>query len=195
MLSLITPPTVEPLAWDDVKVRLRLDNQNERAQIESLLIPSARKWVENYTKRRLITATYELAMRRWPSDGVIRLPLSPLQSVTDIKYMDMAGALQTLAASVYVVETPTEQTEEAGQITLAYGQVWPQALPQENSIKVTFVVGYGAAGSNVPQQLLDAMLKRIAESFENREEQIAGMSVRSAVTAEQLADDYRVLTL
>jgi hypothetical protein len=46
---------------------------------------------------------------------------APLQSVTTVKYYDASGVLQTLASTVYQVDT----VSQPGRIVLAPTQIWP----------------------------------------------------------------------
>jgi uncharacterized phiE125 gp8 family phage protein len=197
MLSLVTPPVGEPLVWEDAQSHLRLESDFERQRVEDVLIPAARMWCEGYTARQLLTATYALSLDGFPSDGVIRVPFPPLQTVTFIKYLDTAGVLQTLASTQYVVEAPAGPFAFPGRITRAVGVVWPSTYEQENAVVVTYVAGYGAATtapSVVPAPLRQAMLLQIGQAFEHREQQAAGGAMqRNAVTAELLANPFRVL--
>lgn len=192
MLSLTVPPAGEPLTWIDAKRHLRLDDDHELELVEGILIPGSRAWLEAFVGRQLITATYALSLCAFPVDGVIRLPMPPLQSVSSVKYLDTAGVEQTLPTSAYVVEAPAGPLARPGRITLAQGQIWPATLAQEKAVTVTFVAGYGAADA-VPKPLVQAMLLMIGQTFEHREQQGSAISSPNVVTAERLAADYRVI--
>ena len=192
MLSLTVPPVAEPLTWIDAKRHLRLDDDHELELVEGILIPGSRAWLEGYVGRQLITATYVLSLCAFPADGVIRLPMPPLQSVSSVKYLDTAGVEQTLASSAYVVEAPAGPLARPGRISLAQGEIWPATLMQEKAVSVTFLAGYGDA-AGVPKPLVQAMLLMIGQAFEHREQQGLGIAVPNVVTAERLAADFRVI--
>lgn len=194
MLSLITPPTTEPLDWSDARRHLRLDEDDEGELVSGILIPGARAWLEGYIRRQLITATYALSLCGFPADGVIRLPMPPLQSVSSVKYLDTAGVEQTLSSAAYVVEAPAGPYARPGRITLAFGQIWPATLAQQKAVTVTFIAGYGDAAAAVPKPLVQSMLLMIGQAFEHREQQSGTIAMANVVTAELLASDYRVLS-
>ena len=68
----------------------------------------------------------------------IRLPRPPLVSVLQITYTDTNGVLQTLDPSIYLVSN----LREPGTIEPVYGQVWPVARYQADSVQVQFTGGY-----------------------------------------------------
>lgn len=197
MLSLKTAPTVEPVDLVTAKGHLRIDHDYEDERIENILIPTARQWVEGRTNRQLIQATYELTLPAFPACGIIRLPRPPLINTAPLKpaitYKDTAGATQTLAESVYVVETSSDPWARPGRITLAFAQLWPTTLEQEDAVKVTFSCGYGTAGRNVPAPLLSALLLILSELYEFRTEQTSGRTVtKNLLTAERLCEEFLV---
>ena len=59
-LSIVTPPTIEPLTNAETINYLRLDSGVDNMLVESL-ITTARNWAENYTNRTLINTTYKLS--------------------------------------------------------------------------------------------------------------------------------------
>jgi hypothetical protein len=124
----------------------------------------------------------------------ILLPCGPVQSVTSVVYVDTAGVSQTLVVTTdYVVDT----SAEPARIYPAYGCSWPSARSQPNAITVTYVAGYGLAGANVPEPLLDAMYLLIGDGYEFKQTVIAlgGLSaivpVTSRTTYEALIAQYR----
>lgn len=131
--------------------------------IDSHII-AARQRAELLTGRQLVTATWELNLDAFPTGSrAILLPRMPLQSVTSVTYYDTAGVLQTLATSVYKVLTYREPAE----IALKYGQVWPVAQYEPESVIVRYVSGYGAAAA-VPDLVKAALYIMLDDWFNNR---------------------------
>ena len=62
-LTIVTPPTIEPLTNAETINYLRLDSGVDNMLVESL-ITTARNWVENYTNRTLINTTYKLSFSK-----------------------------------------------------------------------------------------------------------------------------------
>ncbi len=187
-LTLVTPRVNLPLDWaSEVKGHLRLNSEEERGRIESLLIPSAEGWVEDLTNRALITQTWKLQLDGFGGD-VIVIPKPPLQAITEISYVDSAGATQVLAPAEYVVDTPAGPNAKNGRVWPAYLHSWPSPRSQRNAIAITFRCGYGAAYDSVPPKLRQAMLMLVGEMFERREEAVIGtISTPAQLGAQALA--------
>ncbi|MDZ7809198.1 MAG: phage head-tail connector protein [Arhodomonas sp.] len=162
-----TAPAIEPVTLDQAKTHLRVDGTDQDTEITSL-IAMARQRVEQETERALITQEWELTLDYWP--GVIEVPLPPLQSVQSIQYLDTAGTLQTLDASLYRVDT----ARQPGRITPAYGQSWPSVRDVTGTITVAFTAGYGDDATDVPGPIRQAMLLLIGTADCNREMLVIG---------------------
>lgn len=162
-------PTEEPVTLAEAKMQVRLDEADDAPLLPSM-IGSARRKVEEFTRRQLVTATFTLKLDRFPLGPTINVPRPPLQSVSSITYVDPDGDVKTLATSVYSVDTDSQP----GRISLAYGQVWPAIREQDNSVVITFPCGYGAATA-VPDTFKDAIRLLIAHRWENREAVVTGM--------------------
>lgn len=135
----------------------------------SMLIASARQRAETVLKRYLITQTVDLYLDSF-EEREIKLP--PMQSVSAITYVDTDGVTQTLAADQYLVDA----VSVPARITPAYGVTWPSVRYQNNSIKIRFIAGYGAA-SAVPQCIKNWMLMRIKQLYDQRDMVNVGSSV------------------
>jgi len=181
-----TEPEAEPITVDVMQDHLRVDSDDEETLIESL-ITTARITVEHWTARQLITATWNLYLDAFKAE--IRVPYPPLQSVSSIKYYDTGGTQQTLDSSVYTVDTYAKP----GRVVEAYSQTWPSTRSIINAVDVEFVAGYGAAGSDVPEPLLQAMKLLVGHWFENREGVLIGVTARELPLAVQsLIFPYRI---
>lgn len=166
-LTLITAPSVEPLTTAEAKLHLRVDESADDGLIDGLIL-AAREQAEAFTKRALITQTWELIFDNF--SNCIELPKADLQSVTSIKYIDTDGVEQTLATSVYTVDTDSEP----GRVYLAYNQTWPTVRAIPHAVTIQFVAGYGAASTAIPGSILSAMKLMIGHWYENREDSIVG---------------------
>lgn len=127
------------------------------------LIKTARQWCEMYQRRAYISQSIT-----WTLDDfqeVFEPFRPPLISVTTLKYIDTAGAQQTLDASNYVVDTESEP----GRIYEAFTTTWPSIRGDRNSVEIIYTAGYGTTAATVPQNIKQAMLLLIGHWFENRE--------------------------
>lgn len=167
-VSVSSGPSVEPVSLSEAKLHLRVDADDEDTVIDRL-IEVSRRYCEQVSGKAFVTQTLVGGLAGWPTDGVIRLPYLPLQSVTSIAYVDTAGSSTNVSSAVYGVDT------KLGLIYLNYGQTWPSAqLRDFDPITVTWVAGYGNAATNVPEIYKQAMLLLMGHYFENREAVIVG---------------------
>lgn len=174
-------PTSEPVTLAEAKQWLREDNNEQDAIITDLIV-AARSWVENWTHRQLMTATWRMGMDRFPGDVcsggswddsqyVITLHRPPLQSVSSIAYVDTNGSTQTWSSANYAVDT---YSEPAG-IRRAYGVAWPDIRAQKNAVLVTYIAGYASAAL-VPQPIKVAMKQLVTHWYDS------GRSASTAAT-------------
>jgi len=108
--------------------------------------------------------------------GCIRIPLPPLQEIEFVKYKDAVGAVQTLDPREYIVDP----CREPGLICPASGRCWPVAYPEINPVQVRFVAGYGAP-ADVPREVKQAILLKVASLYEHRGDEGANNSINNAV--------------
>lgn len=183
--KLITPPSVEPITLALAKLHCYID-ADDRDELVSLAIGSARRHVEQWCDLNLITQTWELALDAFPC-GPIRLPGWPLQSVTSIEYLDANGDPQTVDPGTLSLDT----FSRPGWVTCSSS--WPQTQDAINAVRVRYVLGYGAAGSDVPAPVRSAMLLVVGDLMENRQAGQKDMiNVNPAV--ESLLFPFRLLT-
>ena len=162
-LTLINAPVGEPLTVAEVKQHLRVDTDDQNALIQRL-IGAVRRKVESETARPLLTQTWEWVADRWPSGG-IRLPMAPIASITNVKYVDSTGALGTWSSSEWQADLESLPV----RIVPAPGYCWPTLRQQLAAVRVRFVAGYGAATA-VPEDIKAAMLMIIGHLYEHRED-------------------------
>ena len=139
-LKQITPPTESPVTLDEAKTHVAVassisyhDDQLTR------IIRAATEQVQVLAGRQILTATYRMQIDQFPDDAddAIYLPIPPLRSVSSITYLDANGATQTLATTVYRVQTD----HEPGQVILRSGQSWPSTLIEQGAVTITYLAG------------------------------------------------------
>lgn len=190
ILTLITGPAEEPVSLSEAKAQVRVTHDLEDELIAGKA-RTARSWVETFTNRALVTQTWELRLPGFPACGAaIELPRPPLASVTSVTYVDEAGVTQTWSPAKYQVLKPAGDHADRGRILPAYGETYPTARGDEESVIVRFVAGYGAAG-DVPQALKDALLLKLGDLYTRRESGLAGTIFAETRAAEQLLWPFR----
>ena len=135
---LVTEPLVEPITLVEAKQHARISHTTEDALLDAY-IRTARATAEDYMARGILTQTWKLTLETWADR--IWLPMAaPLQSVTSVKYYDPAGVQQTLATTVYAVDT----VSRPGRIVRGVNQAWPALQPDRlmGAVEITYVVGW-----------------------------------------------------
>ncbi|WP_193171259.1 head-tail connector protein [Nisaea nitritireducens] len=113
--------------------------------------------------RALLTQKWELRLDRF--GPCIEIPLPPLQSVDEIRYIDTAGAEQTLPPVDYRV---IENGEMPAEVVPAYGASWPSVLSTLQAVTVVFTCGYGDA-ADIPAPIKQAIKLMVGEWYSKRE--------------------------
>lgn len=173
--GLVSPPVIEPVSLGEVKEHLKVDSADEDELISYILI-TAREYVEDITRRALLTQTWDYCLRGWPTTNYFKLPYGNLQtSGLSVKWKDTDGTETTLTLTTdYLIET---NGEGIGRIVLPYGQTWPSGtLYPSNPITVRFTCGWTTA-ANVPFKIKAAIKMICADLYENREAQIESNTV------------------
>ena len=186
-VRVLTPPVAEPVTLAEAKLHLRVDTVDEDSLILAL-IAVARQAAEHETGRALITQTLRLTLGAFPADGAIKLPQGPVQSITQVQYVDTAGATQTLSGSLYALDNASEYSDH--YLLPAYDTTWPTPRDQPNAVWVDYVAGYGNAGA-VPQAIKQWLLLAIGDVYANRERSAEKPAVPHGFVA-GLLDRYRL---
>ena len=187
-LTETSAPGVEPLTTAEAKTYMRVDHSEEDSLIDRMVKAGRQHYVE-FTHRALINTTYTLKLDAFPVE--IRPPRSPLSAVTSITHIDCDGNSQTVATSVYDVDTDTEP----GRIFLKFNQSWPDTRQINNAVTVTFVAGYGTATSSLPETGRSAVSMLALHFFDLREPVITGRTAtKIPMSIESLLWMDRVLT-
>lgn len=170
-LSLITPPTFDPVTLAEAKAQCRSTTSEEDGLIAGYLL-AARHYCEDHTGRVFATQTWEMKVDgAWPTvfdrptvsqRTRIVLPNPPAQSVTSITYLDTTGALQTLASNQYSFS----KGDIFGFIEPAYGVSWPPVRNQLETVTVRYVAGYT---NDFPDAIRQAILLLVSHFNEHRE--------------------------
>jgi uncharacterized phiE125 gp8 family phage protein len=177
-LTITTPPAVEPVTLDEAKAQLRVTYDQEDALIGSL-ITAARQRIEAELGIAMIATGVSEVHDVWPLEittavpvtdpltalfsGPIRLRRGPLLSVADIGVADGTGTFQTVNPLSYAAEVGSRPGRVA-----PYDVAWPSPGVATGGVRIDYVAGYGAAESDVPAPLRQAILMLVADGFEHR---------------------------
>jgi uncharacterized phiE125 gp8 family phage protein len=188
-LVLKTGPATTAISLAEAKAFLRVDSDydDDDAYITSL-IGVATNVVEQFTRRRLITQTYNIYYDEFPP--YMDLQVGNVASVTHVKYYDTDNTLQTLDTSEYDVDIRVKP----GRIYQAEDGNFPNTYERANSVEVEFIVG--SAASDVEDAIKQAMYIVIGRYYENRQDVVMGTQVNELpLMVEHLLTPYRLLEL
>ncbi|MCW1844128.1 head-tail connector protein [Prosthecomicrobium hirschii] len=143
-------------------------------------------------RRSVLPVTYDLYLPAFPASRMIEIPLPPLQSVGSLKYLDTAGATQTLSSAKYVVRSGDALAP--GSVELLGTEDWPAIADHPRAVTIRFTAGY----ATVPQGLKRATKLLAAHYMENIEAtandpRISSVNRKITFGLEHLFDRYRVL--
>ena len=188
-LVLKTAPTSTVISLSEAKAFLRIDSDydDDNTYITSL-INVATSVVEEFTRRRLITQTYNIFYDEFPP--YIDLQVGDVASVTHIKYYDTDNTLQTLAASNYDGDTKVRP----GRIYQAETADFPNTYERPNAVEVEFIVGGAAA--DIPAPIIQGIYIIVGRYYENRQDVVTGtIASELPLMVDHLLTPYRLLEL
>lgn len=172
--TVYTGPTVEPLTLAEAKLFLRVETGEDDPLITDIM-RAARMHLERVCWRAFITQTWKTRLDAFPvageddaEDDTITVCDAPIQSVSSLTYVDSAGATQTLSSLAYEVDIYNARLRPVA------GTSWPATKDVLNAIVITYVCGYGAAATDVPEDLRQALRLLVSHLYDNRSPEVLG---------------------
>jgi uncharacterized phiE125 gp8 family phage protein len=185
-----SPPAVEPVTLDEAKTHLRVDGTADDVLIGSLLLTS-RLHVETALSLAFIAQSWRLILDAWPPGGKVDIPLSPLQTVSEVRVKPASGSPIVVDASSYVVDAASRPAR----------LVWNNSVPPipgapANGIEIDIGVGFGATATSVPAPLKHALLMLTAHWYEHRDPyEIGAETARIPNAVSDLIQPFRTIKL
>jgi uncharacterized phiE125 gp8 family phage protein len=184
-LTLVTAPTIEPVSLAEAKVHCRMTSDGDEDGLLNTLIAAARQYAETYTRRALITQTWDWKLDGFPnSECALVPPIANVSSVTSITYTATDGTSTTWSSSLYTTDLPSGPKAPFARIVPAYAEYYPQTRDVINAVIVRFVAGYGATAPTVPDGIRAAMKLLIGHWFHTRESTVVGVGIGSVQVPE-----------
>lgn len=176
---IIEPPS-EVVTLSEAKNHLQIDDYTVDDSLITDLIQAVREDTEAYLNQKLIQTTVKEYYRGYSIDAdygeCMRLSLSPVLSVDEIKYKDETGTTQTLATDKYQIDIENIPCH----IYKGIGQTLPSIQKNVvNPLVVTYTVGYGATAMDVPRSIKQAMLLYIRYLYDNRDDPVRALPTAS----------------
>lgn len=185
----VTAPSVsDVLTTAEAREHLRVEDDAEDALIGGY-VAAAVEHLDGpggWLGRALAPQTLELRLDAFCGSielPWIELPCPPVSEVTSVKYIDGAGAEQTIDSGDYALH--------GDRIDLAWGKSWPSPRAEREAVRVRYVAGY----EQLPAPIKAALLLMVGDLYANRETGVVGMvasAVKMSVPVENLLTPYRV---
>lgn len=164
-LVLVTAPSVEPVTLAEANLWLKLDTTDDDDLVTEL-IKAARRVFEEVTGRTLIDTVYRAEWDGLPRVGTyagaatsreLELPRAPLKAsspVAWVKYSadDSSGTETTFASANYTVDAGRDPNRFP-RLWLNESADWPDLGSFPGALRCQFTAGYGAAASDVPEEI------------------------------------------
>lgn len=157
-----------PVSRDEAKRHLRINHSEDDFYLDSLIL-TATSHAESWTRRAFITQSWSYCPELsewWSLRTGIRLPRSPLQSITAFRYYNDRGLLTIWDAGNYeadLISTP-------GAVYVRDGDTWPEVEDRRNlPVEIEYIAGYGDRPDDVPFPIRHAILMLIGHWYANRE--------------------------
>ena len=170
-VKIIADVSTEPLTEAVIKNYIKYDESDatEVALINNMA-KAAREACERYTDlafaQKTIEVHFENSEVKMTDSNRIVLPFAPHSSITYVKTVDYEGTETELTLNTsYYKFGLTRYELQIQNIVATVGMI-----TTESDVKVKYVCGYGASEcESIPQGLIIAMAKQVADWYENRE--------------------------
>ena len=166
LLTELTTVASNVLPIQGLKDHLRLgtgfsDSGMQDGLIETYL-RSAIAAVEGRIGKALLTRRYRLTLPDWRDLSEQALPVAPVSAVVSVTLYDVAGAATVVAANRYNLVQDTHRPKLS-----ARGYLLP-TVAADGKVEVVFDAGFGAAWTEVPPDLQQAVMMLAAQYYERR---------------------------
>jgi uncharacterized phiE125 gp8 family phage protein len=157
---LLAGPAEEPVSLAEAKGFLKVDDGAEDGLITTL-IGAARLHIEGVTSRALLAQSWRVVLDQWPSNGHVKLPVTPFRSVTQITAYDDDGVGHEVPLAQFL--------REPDRLVLPGSVVGMPVLRERQGIEIDYVAGFGTEPGDVPADIRQALLVLVAYWFEHRD--------------------------
>ncbi len=118
--------------------------------------------IEGRTGKALISRGFLMTLEAWTSAEGQRLPVAPVQSITEVALVDAFGAATVVDPAAYRLQ------KDAFDPRLKPFAMYLPNVPAGGAVEVRFDAGYGATFDAVPEDMKQAVLMLAAHYYEYR---------------------------
>lgn len=147
-------------------LRVPQDITDEDALIDSIQMAAQRRLEERWG-RSIFKQVYQYTLDEFPthSTDAIKLPKTPLVSVSSITVYDTSNNATVWSSSEYRVDTASEP----GRVVCNDGYDYPtDDLRTQGAVVIAFTAGYTSSQSGVPDGIVTAVKALTARMYEHR---------------------------
>jgi uncharacterized phiE125 gp8 family phage protein len=178
---LVTGPAIEPITTAEGRTHLNISGTSKDTYIDTLIV-TARRQIERYLNRALITQSWKVYYDCWKHELLIpfgRLQIAdgtPGPASPVVKYYDINGTLQTLTESTYYWVV---NTTDPARIVRKYDATYPELqYGRPDAIEIAFTAGFGSAATAIPDEIKHAIKLLIGNYYEHRSDVVISQSVQ-----------------
>lgn len=184
------PGTAIPVAEFKDHLRLGTGFSDDGVQDDVLeaYLRAAMSTIEGRTGKMLITRDFSWTLTAWRDLSAQSLPTAPVSSLTSLTITDRLGGTEVIATDRYYLEKDMHRPR------LVSSTICLPAIPVGGTSIIVFDAGFGAAWTNVPADLRQAVMLLAAHYYEHRNTGTANNGeIPFGVTS--LIQRYRVVRL
>lgn len=148
----------------DLRAHARISSTAEDSSVLEPLIATATAYLQDRLRMVFAQSTWTLYLDEFPGayQGIL-LPRFPLQSVSDVSYVDPDGNAATFDASDNLL---TQVNAKPPYLVLADGSSWPSTRWPLGGVAIPLVMGH----ATIPPLFKRLVAVLAASMFENRED-------------------------
>lgn len=184
-----TAPESEPVELTEAKEFCRIDGTDSDTLL-GIFITTAREKCEKYSGLSFVTQERQVVLDKFPCTRIIYIPNGPVQSVGNISYYDDDGVVQELVSGTdFIVDTNSDICR------IQVVDTWPSTEDRINAITIPFTAGWEIddVHNPMPSVIKNAVLLEVASMYENRQNEIIGVTVNKLnADSEALLDTIKV---
>ena len=156
----ISPPAVLAVSLADAKDQLRIEQGDTAFDSQlAIWIAGITAEAEHETNRKFVNRPMRVTLDQFPD--AIRLA-APTFSVESVRFIDVAGAEQTLNPVDYY----TDKVTKPGYVVPASGRAWPATAARIHVVMVDFTAGHGPNETTTPPAARLYILARLLELWD-----------------------------
>jgi uncharacterized phiE125 gp8 family phage protein len=159
-----------PITMEMVRTHLRLDDITSEDVVIQSYVQAAASYIEKMYGVALLTQTIKEYHAGFPTDDNIgiNLRISPVISITSVKYIDDNGTEQTWSNTLYA----TGIVRQTAFVIPKHNQSWPKSQSLPNSVVIEYQAGFGDGPAFIPQTIKQAILLMVGDMDQNREDNV-----------------------